>query len=219
MSAGLGFEVVGARVEPHAAAPTIVLRLRITAADDEPVHAVSLTCQVRIEPQRRTYSSAEEERLYDLFGETRQWGDSLRPFLWTHLSTMVTGFTGATEVDLSVPCSYDMEVAGVRYLHGLQDGDIPLILLFSGTAFGDPGPGAGVKGAGFSVRPLSWSDETSFRLPQRIWREAMDRCFPDSGWLRLSHDTLDDLARCKAARGLATWDQTLEQLMKEAGEP
>ena len=213
MSAGLGFEVVGARPEPYAASPTINLRLRITAPGDEPVHAVALKCQVRIEPQRRTYSPAEEERLYELFGETPQWGDSLRPFLWTHVSTMVAGFTGATEVDLALPCPYDMEVAGVRYLHGLVDGDIPLILLFSGTSFG-PGVGAG----GFSARPVSWADESTFRLPRRVWREAMDLSFPNCGWLRLRHETLDDLARFKADRALATWDQTIERLLKEVGD-
>ncbi len=216
MSAGLGFEVVGARAEPFAAAPTIDLRIRITAEGDEPVHAVSLKCQIRIEPQRRTYAPDEEERLFELFGETSQWGDSLRPFLWTHVATMVTGFRGATEIDLAVPCSYDMEVAGVRYLHGLLDGDIPLILLFSGTAFG---PGIGVGGGGFSARPVSWSDEASFRLPLGVWREAMDLHFPNCGWLRLDRETLDGLVRFKAARGLTTWDHTIERLLKEAGQP
>ncbi len=213
MSAGLGFDVVGARAEPHAAAPTIALRLRVTAPGEEPVHAVALSCQIRIEPQRRTYTPAEEERLYDLFGDTPQWGQSLRPFLWTNVSTMITRFTGATEIDLLVPCTYDMEVAGARYLHGLGDGEIPLLLLFSGTAFG-----AGTSAGAFAARPISWSDEASYRLPQRVWREAMDLYFPNAGWLRLSHENLDGLARFKTARALATWDQTVERLLKEVGE-
>ena len=50
-----------------------------------PVHAVALRCQIRIEPQRRRYDADEEARLVELFGETPQWGDSLRPFLWTHV--------------------------------------------------------------------------------------------------------------------------------------
>ena len=216
MTAELTFEVVGARAEPHAAAPAIALRLCITAADDEPVHAIALNCQLRIEPQRRSYSPAEEAGLYDLFGETSQWGRSLRPFLWTNVAAMVTGFTGHTETDLLVMCSYDMEVAGARYLHGLHGGDVPLLLLFSGTAFGT---GAAPGGGGFAAQPLSWSSEASFRLPQRVWREAMDLHFPNSGWLRLSHESLDGLARFKATKGLATWDQTVEQLLKEVDEP
>lgn len=215
MSSDLGFEVVGGRAEPYAAEPTIMLRLRITAPDDAPVHALALKCQIRIEPQLRTYSAEEEERLYDLFGATPQWGDSLRPFLWTHVSSMITKFTGETEVDLPIICSYDMEVAGARYLHGLVGGDIPLILLFSGTAFG---PGALAGGGGFSARPVAWSDEAAYRLPVQVWRDMMDLYFPNSGWLRLSRETLDDLARFKGVRGLATWDQAVERLLKEAGE-
>lgn len=46
----------------------------------------------------------------------------------------------------------------------------------------------------------------------------MDQYFPNSGWLRLSRDTLDALQRFKAARALPTWDQALEQLLKEAGQ-
>ncbi|MGI8711318.1 MAG: DUF6084 family protein [Acidimicrobiales bacterium] len=213
MSAGLAFEAIGSRVDAYAAQPTIVLRLRISTPEDQPVHALSLACQIRIEPQRRTYSPAEEERLYELFGHTPQWGDTLRPFLWTHVSAMVSGFRRETEIDLAVPCTYDMEVAGVRYLHSLAGGELPLVLLFSGTAFG-----AGT-GAGFSARPVSWSDEASFLLPVQTWRDMMDAYFPNSGWLRLSRDALDGLARFKGARGLATWEQAVECLLKEAGEP
>ncbi len=213
MSAGLGFEVVGSRVDPYAAQPTIVLKLRISTPADQPVHALSLACQIRIEPQRRTYSAEEEERLYDLFGPTPQWGDSLRPFLWTHVATMVTGFRDQTEVDLAVPCTYDMEVAGVRYLHALAGGDLLLVLLFSGTAFG-----AG-DGSAFSARPVAWSDDATYAMPVQVWRDMMDAYFPNGGWLRLSRETLDDLGRFKADRGLATWEQAVERLLKEAGEP
>ncbi len=54
-----------------------------------------------------------------------QWGDSLKPFLWTHVDMMVRGFEGSTEVDLHVPCTYDFEVAAAKYLHSLGDGEIP----------------------------------------------------------------------------------------------
>ncbi len=213
MAAGLSFEIVGSHAEAYAAEPTIVLRLRITSASPEPVHALALKAQVRIEPQRRTYSAEEEERLYELFGQTPQWGDSLRPFLWTHLSSMVTAFTGETEVDLPIACTYDMEIAGVRYLHGLSEGEIPLILLFSGTAFG---PGAGAAGGGFSARPVSWSDEAMYRLPVQVWRDVMDLYFPNAGWLRLHRDTLDELAKFKGRHALATFDQAVQRLLKEA---
>ena len=45
----------------------------------------------------------------------------------------ITGFDGTTEVDLPITCTYDFEVAAAKYLHGLDDGEIPILLLFSGT--------------------------------------------------------------------------------------
>ncbi len=132
---GLSLEVAGARVEPHAAVPTIVLELGARVADDATVDALALRAQVRIEPQRRRYSAAEGERLYDQFGEAAQWGTSLRPFLWTHASTVVPRFTGTTVIELPLAVTYDFEVAGTGYLHSLDDGEVPLVLLFSGTVF------------------------------------------------------------------------------------
>ena len=40
--------------------------------------------------------------------------------------------------------------------------------------------------------------EARYRLPVAVWRELMDRYFPNSGWLRLDRDTLDALQRFKA---------------------
>ena len=207
----LAFEVLDARAEPYAAVPTIMFRLRITEKTGAPVHAVALRCQIRIEPQLRRYNHDEEERLVEVFGEPPQWGQSLKPFLWTHVATTITGFDGATEIDLPVTCTYDFEVAGTKFFHSLDDGEIPLVLLFSGTTFarGD---------AGLSVAPVAWHEEASYRLPVQVWRDMMDLYFPNSGWLMVSRDTLDALTRFKAARALPTWDHVVEQLLKEAGE-
>ena len=71
---------------------------------------------------------------------------------------MVPAFTAVTEVDAAVPCTYDLEVASARYLQALDDGTIPLLLLFSGTVFLAPGNG-------FSVELVPWSSEASFRMP------------------------------------------------------
>jgi hypothetical protein len=46
----------------------------------------------------------------------------------------------------------------------------------------------------------------------------MDLYFPNSGWLRVGRDTLDALQLFKASRALPTWDQALEQLLKQAGQ-
>ena len=117
------------------------------------MHAIVLKAQIRIEPQRRRYSPEEEERLLELFGEAPQWGESLRPFLWTHVTTTVAEFTGSTEIDLPVTCTYDFEVAAAKYLHSLGDGDIPLVLL-NGTTFS-------YRDGGLVVQPIAWHVEAS----------------------------------------------------------
>jgi hypothetical protein len=207
----LAFEVVDARPERHAAVPTMIMRLRVSERAGGDVHALALRCQIRIEPQRRRYGAEEEERLYELFGEAPRWGDSLRPFLWTHVSTTLPGFSASAEFDLAVECSYDFEVTAAKYLHALAGGEIPLLLLFSGTVF--------TRGtAGFSAEPVGWDQEASYRLPVSAWRALMDLYFPNSGWLRIGRDTLDSLQRFKASRALPTWDQALDQLLKEAGQ-
>jgi len=207
---GLTFEVLDARVEPYAAQPTLMLRLRLSETTGTPVHAVALRCQLKIEPQRRHYEDGEVTRLYDIFGEPRQWGDSLRPFLWDHLGAVVPGFEGSTDVDLPVTCTYDLEVAAAKYLHALAGGDVPLILLFSGTVF-SRGP------SGLTIEPIPWDSEATFRLPVATWRGVMDRFFPDSGWLRASHETLARLQQFRAERGLTSMDEALQHLFKEAG--
>jgi Family of unknown function (DUF6084) len=208
----LSFEVLGAHPALHAAEPTLMLELRVNELAGVDVHALALRCQIRIEPQRRRYQSVEEERLVDLFGPTRQWGDSLRPFLWKHTSAMLPSFRGALLTELPVRCTYDFEVAAARFLHSLADGLIPLSLCFSGTAFG-----AGSNG--FSAIPVSWASDASFALPVAVWRETMDAFFPNAGWLRLDRSTLDALARFKAARALPSWDRTIDALLAEAAVP
>ncbi len=208
----LAFTVVDVLPERYAATPTLLFRLRITEATGEAVHAIALRCQIRIEPQRRSYTSAEKEGLADLFGSPDRWGDTVKPFLWTHATAMVQGFTGSTEVDLPVPCTYDFEVVAAKYLHALGDGEISLVVLFSGTVFT-----RGVNG--FGVEQVPWHHEASFRLPVRVWRELMDAYFPGGGWIRLDRDTLDALVRFRSSHALPNWEQTIELLMTKALDP
>jgi hypothetical protein len=207
----LVFDCVDAQPDRYAAVPTLQLKLRITETTGAQVHAIALRCQIRIEPQRRRYSAEEANGLLELFGEPPRWGDTLKPLQFATVSLMVPGFTGSVELDLPVPCTYDFEVAAAKYLHALGDGEVPLLLLFSGTVF--------IKGlSGFSVAQVPWHKEASYRLPVSVWREIMDRFFPGSGWIRIRRDTLDTLQRIKAVRALPTWDDVLEALFKEAGE-
>lgn len=210
----LGFEVLGVRAEPYAAVPTLMFRLRITEGTGERIHAIALRCQIQIEPRQRHYEGIEKERLFELFGEAPRWGETLQTLLWTHATLMVQGFTGSCELDLPVACTYDFEVTAAKYFHALDDGEIPLLMLFSGTAF--------TRGqTGFSVEPVPWEKEAPFRLPVRVWRELMDHYFPGGAWIRLRRESFDALHQFKGRRALATWDDAVETLLHDAkrGDP
>jgi hypothetical protein len=202
----LAFAVVDIRPEPYAAAPQLTARLRVTESTGAAIHAIALRCQVRILPQRRGYGQEEEPGLLDLFGERGRWPTTLKSFLWLQCSTLVQGFTGSTEADLALPCTFDFDVAAAKYLHALRDGHIPLELLFSGTVF--------TKGqSGFGVEQVPWDLETSYRLPVAAWHRLMDQYFPNAGWIRLDRDVLAALSRYKSARGLTSWESTVESLL------
>jgi len=206
----LDFAIVDVFVEEYAAAPQLTARLRITEATAEVIHAMALRCQVRIEPQRRAYSADEESGLLDMFGTRDRWFDTLKPFMWMQCSAMVQGFTTITEVDLAMPCTYDFEVTWSKYLHALRDDTVPVVFLFSGTVFT-----RGVNG--FGVEQVPWDREARYEIPVLVWRDMIDHYFPNSGWLRLSRDTIESLAHYKAVRGLTTWDATVESLLARDG--
>lgn len=206
----LRFECAGAAAQRYAVAPTLALALRVTESTGAAIHTIALRCQLRIEPHRRRYATAEAERLNDLFGEPARWAETLKPLQFITLSTMVPSFTGTTEIELLVPCTYDLEVAAGRYFASLDDGEIPLLLLFSGTVFVK-------RGDGYEITQVPWSAEASYRLPVSLWREVIDLHFPDRAWITLSRDTLDELARFKSQQALPTWDSTISALLKDAG--
>lgn len=204
------FACTGVRADAYAAGPTLVFRLRITASEGARVHALALRCQIRIEPARRGYADEEAAALGDLFGERSRWGSSLNPVQFAQVSVMVPGFSGEIETDLVVPCTYDMDVAATRYFDALSGGEVPLLMLFSGTAF----TGAG----GFQVEPVPWDKETAHRMPVTVWREMVEQHFPGCGWLRLPRDTMAALLAYRSRRALPSWEATVGSLLKAAGE-
>jgi uncharacterized protein DUF6084 len=178
----LDFRVEGAEPERFAAAPLLKFRLRVTeaAGAQTPVHAVLLRCQIRIEPARRRYSPAEQQRLLDLFCTPERWGQTLRPLLWTHVSATLPPFTGSAVAALSVPCSFDFSQAATLYFAALEAGDLPLCFLLSGTIFYEAAEG------GLQVAQIPWEKEASFRLPAATWQELMDLYYPNSAWTATS---------------------------------
>jgi len=206
----LVFDCLDGRAERYAAAPTIMLQLQIAETTGERIHAIALRCQIRVDVQKRRYSEREAARLLELFGDTARWGDTLKPMHLTTVAIMVPEFSGSTIVDIPISFTYDFEVATAKYFHALDDGEIPLLLMFNGTVFRK-------TETGFAVEQIPWHKEASYRLPASVWREVMDLYFPNSGWIRINRDTLDALQRFKAERAMTSWDATMDALLA-AGE-
>lgn len=206
----LDFEVKSAQPEHYAVAPLLTFKLRVTnRAPAISIHNVMLQCQIRINPSRRHYGAEEQARLKELFGEPARWGQTLKSLLWTHTSVLVPPFERNCDVDLPVPCSFDFNLGVTKYFHGLENGEVPLTLLFSGTVFYQAQDGA------LQLEQIPWSKEAAYRLPIKVWQAMMDHYYPDSAWLRLSRDAFDHLDRYKRERGLPTFEQALAQLLDD----
>ena len=209
----LSFEIIGARVENYSVLPLLIFKLRIVNDIEEvQIQNINLKCQIMLTVTQRRYNASEKAKLHELFGEPERWGKTLRTFLWTHVTTVVPRFSGSTIVDLPVPCSYDFEVVSTKYFDALEDGEIPLNLLFSGTIFytGEAGT--------LQVEQVSWSKEANYRLPVALWKEAIQASFPNSAWIRMHKDIFDQLYQYKIAQGLITWDDVLSRLLQASSE-
>ncbi|MDX6446578.1 MAG: hypothetical protein QOH71_3652 [Blastocatellia bacterium] len=210
----LSFQIEGAEAVPYAMAPTLAFKLRIASADaEETIHSVALRCQIQIDTTRRHYNTEEKNRLMDLFGEPERWGQTLRTMLWTHTSTVVPPFVGSTLVDLPVPCTFDFNVAAAKYFAGLEDGEVPLSFLFSGTIFYE------ASEDGLQVTQIPWDRESVYRLPVKIWKEMIDIYYPNTAWLCLRRDIFDRLYQYKRERGIPTWEQAVEGILPPETAP
>jgi Family of unknown function (DUF6084) len=205
----LDFRVDGAAPLRNAAAPALVFKLHATNSTAETIHTVILNCQIMLEVARRAYNADEQEKLFDLFGKPELWDRSLRSLFWANVGATVPAFTGSAVVDLNVPCTFDFNVAATKYFAGLDEGDVPLLLLFSGTIFY-----AGENRA-LQVTQIPWEKEASYRLPVRVWREMMDIYYPNSVWLNLRRDVFERLNRYKMLRGIPTFEQSLEGIIPD----
>ncbi|MEP6508121.1 MAG: DUF6084 family protein [Gemmatimonadales bacterium] len=204
----LTITVESAKVVSYAAAPTIAFQLRIiNSSPDEVIDSVVLRAQLQLEVTRRQYSPEEEAELRDLFGAPDRWAQTLRAMLWTHASVIVPPFAGETLVDLTVPCTFDFNVAATKYFHGLKTGEIPVAFLFSGSVFFRD------ENGGMRVVPVSWEKEAKFKLPVSTWHGLMDSYYPNVAWLTLRRDVFDKLHRYKIDNGIPTWEQAIESML------
>jgi hypothetical protein len=204
----LHFQIEGAEAVPHAATPLIALKLRITNFPaTETIHAITLRCQVQIEPAKRRYVPNEQEKLLDLFGTPERWARTVKPLLWMNTSIAVPRFTGELLVDLELPCTFDFNVAATKYFHALNSGDIPVAVMFSGTLFYESSNGA------LQISQVPWDRECIYRLPVSVWKDMMEMHHPNSAWLCLRRDTFEQLYNYKVRHGLPTWEQAIAKAL------
>ena len=206
----LSFAVQGADSLAYAAVPTLSFDLRIEASGGRPIRSVLLDVQIQIAARARGYEPAAQERLLELFGPVADWGVTLRTLPWLRTTAVVPAFSGATTVALTVPCTYDLEVTAARYLAALDDGFVPLELLFSGTVFF-----SGERGALQTAR-IAWDHEVHYALPVAVWRKTMDSHFPHSAWLRLGSESFGRLCAYKARHAFTSWDAAIDALLAAA---
>jgi hypothetical protein len=188
--------------------PLLHFKLEVTnTPPTEQIHSAMIQTQIQFEVARRSYNVEEKGKLIELFGPPERWGQTLRTRLWAHANTTLRTFSDHTEAILPVPCTYDLNVAATKYFYGLEDGEVPLLFLFSGTIFYANEDGR------LQVQQISWEKECRYRVPVSVWRELMEHHYPGSTWVPLHRETFDRLYAFKRDRGLATWEQVVERLL------
>ncbi len=207
----LSFNIEEVAAMQRSATPSLAARLHINnARADEPVHSVSLNCQVMIEPLGRSYSAAEEARLLELFGEREQWARSMKPLLWTIEVLRIPPFRESTTIDIPLPCTLDFDLAATKYFYGLEQGEVRVSVIFSGTVFYTRADGV------LQVMPIPWQSEARFRVTAEQWRAAIDAHYPDHYWLRLPRETFERLYRYRIGHHLPAWNELVEHLLDQA---
>lgn len=206
----LNFQVAGVESSTRGLTPLLHFKLRVTTPSPEPIHALLLNTQIQIQSPQRSYTAGEKEKLMELFGTPERWGQTLRNRLWTHASATVGNFTTETDVILPVPCSYDLNLSAAKYFYALDDGEIPLLFLFSGSVFYATPEGH------LQVERISWNKECIYRMPVQTWKALMEGHYPNSQWVYLQREIFDRLWEYKRRNGFATWEQVVEQLLSSA---
>ncbi|HWA11056.1 MAG TPA: DUF6084 family protein [Opitutaceae bacterium] len=188
---GLRFQVNGAETGAKGPTPLLCFRLGIeNSPSAERIERILLRVQIGLRPARRCDQP------------------------WTQLDLTVPAFTGRTEVPLVMPCSYDLDALAAKNFYAIEEGDVSLSFLFSGTVLptADDGRPHG--------RRISPGREYSWPLPVALWEELMNRVFPASAGINLDRDVFDGLQAFKRRERCATWDQAIERLLatEPAGE-
>lgn len=204
----LHFAVDGIQAFPNAAVPTLRVRLRVTNAEGDAVQHVALQTQIQIEPVFRSYTAEEQVRLRDLFDDPTRWADTLKPLFWTRVDIVIPAFEGATTIELPVACSFDFNIAATKYFAGVQQGEIPLRLLFSGTVFYCSPAG------GLQIARIPWDREAGCSLAVDEWQRMRDLYYPNEAWLPLGRDVFERLHAYKTSGAFPTWDDAVAAMLE-----
>ena len=93
-----------------------------------------------------------------------RWGTTMQALQLAFLSQVLPGFAGETATSTCrCRAATTSTSPPTSYLAALEEGEVPLLLLFSGTVFtGAPGT--------IEVSPVAWHKETRAGLPVKAWR-------------------------------------------------
>jgi hypothetical protein len=65
---------------------------------------------------------------------------------------------------------------------------------------------------------VPWDCEDRYDMPVAVWRDLIGQHYPNSGWVRLSHDTVAALTAYKSAQGFLGLDDAVSALLAAARE-
>jgi hypothetical protein len=215
LAAGSGpapeFTILGAETVRHAAAPSLAFAIHVTEPTGRDVYTIALRAQIMIEPARRSYDDDTRAMLVELFGPPERWGSTTTSFVWLETDVLVPAFSGSTTFRVPIACTYDMELAAVKYFYSVSDGEVPLQFNFTGSIFHRGAGGA------LQIAKIPWDTAADFRMPVVVWKEMVAHYYPHRGYAPLHSDTLDALMRRRAERGLPSLDATVAELLEEEG--
>jgi len=204
----LDFKVFGVEAAQRGLTPLLHFKTEIVnRTPAEKIQSVMLHAQIQVQSAQRAYSATEKEKLRELFGRPEDWGQTLRNKLLAHANCIVSGFADRIDAMLVVPCTFDLNVAATKYFYALEDGEVPLLFLFSGTVFYCDADSR------LQIQQISWEKEASWRMPVEVWREMMDRHYPNTAFMWLERGVFDRLYKFKRDHGFATWEQAMDRLL------
>jgi hypothetical protein len=204
----LDFKIVGVEAAQRGLLPLLHFKIDIiNKSPAEKIQSIMLQAQIQIQSPQRSYNVAEKEKLRELFGKPEDWRQTLRNKLWAHSNTVVRQFTDHTEAVLPVPCTFDLNVAATKYFYALEEGEVSLLFLWSGTVF------YSAPDARLQIQQISWEKECTWQMPIATWREMMDRHYPNSAFVWIEREMFDRLYEFKRRNGFATWEQVMERLL------